>query len=171
MTEPTEKPEPEGLPKAPALSGDETAKPVAGPLPQPVKVSWYLWIADSAVMVLGFALSLVMKQQIIDLTLELPRDQRLTAEQIAGGITTVLWTFLVGAVVFAALFLLFAWKAKDGTRSARTVLTVLAAVTVIFQVLFFANEAKLLACALIVAATVCLYLPSVQSYFPKLPKR
>ncbi|AXB49000.1 hypothetical protein A4R43_32940 [Amycolatopsis albispora] len=140
-------------------------------MPQPVKASWYLWIAASVVMVLGFVLSLALKQQIIDLTLDLPRDPRLTAEQVAGGITTVLWTFLVGAIVFAALFLLFAWKAKDGTRSARTVLTVLAVVTVVFQVLFFTNEAKLLACALIIAATVCLYLPSARPYFPKLPKR
>ncbi|MFI6024070.1 hypothetical protein [Amycolatopsis magusensis] len=156
MTEPPE-------PDAPA--------PPRPPVPQPVRVSWYLWIAACVVMVSGFGYSLADEPRVVSLMLEQPRDPRVTAAQVSAGVHASLWQFLVGAVVFALLFLLFAWKAQDGTRSARSVLTVLAGATIVFQAVIYPNWVKVAACALIVAATACLYLPGARPYFPKLPKR
>ncbi|RZQ64293.1 hypothetical protein [Amycolatopsis suaedae] len=142
-----------------------------GPEPQVVKVAFYLWIASAVAMIGGAAMSLAMKDRIVELTLEVNRDPRLTPDLVSRGTNTLLWTFLVGAVVFGVLFVLFAWKSREGTRSARTVLAVLAVVTALFQMLIFLNEVKVLAIVLSIGAGVCMFLPSTTGYFEKLPKK
>lgn len=157
-----------GLPPAPSLPGDE--RPKVNP-PTPVKVSFALFLVAGLVLIAGFGLTLTAKQEIIDTLVEMNNDeQRISNEQIASGTTTLLWTLLFGAVVFAVLFALFAYKAREGTRSARTVLTVLAVVLLLFQLLLFSNLVTLAAAFLALVATALLYLPTVQDYYPKVPK-
>ncbi|MFC4001711.1 hypothetical protein ACFS2C_01270 [Prauserella oleivorans] len=156
-----------GLPPAPSLPGDE--RPKVNP-PTPVKVSFALFLVAGLVLIAGFGLTLTAKQEIIDTLVEMNNDERITTDQIASGTTTLLWTLFVGAVVFAVLFALFAYKAREGTRSARTVLTVLAVVLLLFQLLLFSNLVTLAAAFLALVATALLYLPTVQDYYPKVPK-
>ncbi|MGH3451342.1 MAG: hypothetical protein ACRDQW_11600, partial [Haloechinothrix sp.] len=92
--------------------------------------------------------------------------------QIAGGLSAVLWTLAIGGIMFGALWVLFAYKAREGTRSARTVLTVLTVSMIVLQVLLapFMNLVLVASVVLACVALVLMYLPSVASYFPPLPK-
>ncbi|ASR33968.1 hypothetical protein BAY61_02015 [Prauserella marina] len=156
-----------GLPPAPRLSG-QPRKPVDPPTP--VAWSFYLWIVAGVGLIAGFGLVLTAKQGVIDTLIETNNDQRITNEQIASGVTSLLWVLFIGGVVFAVLFGLFAYKAREGTRSARTILTVLGAVMLLFQLLLFSNLITLGAAFVAMVALVLMYLPSVQDYFPKVPK-
>ncbi|PXY37781.1 hypothetical protein [Prauserella flavalba] len=156
-----------GLPPAPRLSGSER-EPVNPPTP--VKVSFVLWVVSGLVLIAGFGLTLTAKQDIVDRLVEMNNDPRITDEQLASGATSLLWTLFVGAIVFAVLFALFAYKAREGTRSARTILTVLAAVSLIFQMVLFSNIITLASALVSIVAVAIMYLPSVQDYFPKVPK-
>ncbi|MEU6641141.1 hypothetical protein ABZ863_01165 [Saccharomonospora sp. NPDC046836] len=150
-------------PAAPLPDGDPTR---VHP-PTAVTVSFGLWLLAGLVLILGFGLTLTARQQIIDTLIEMNNDQRITNDQIASGTTSLLWTLFVGAIVFGVLFGLFAYKTREGTRSARTVLTVLAAVVLIFQVVLFSNLVTLASALVTIVATVLLYLPNVQGYFAK----
>ncbi|MBK1784189.1 hypothetical protein [Prauserella cavernicola] len=156
-----------GLPPAPRLSGMERER--VDP-PKPVKVSFALWVLSGLVLIAGFGLTLTAKQDIVDQLIEMNNDPRITDEQLSSGATSLLWTLFIGAVAFAVLFALFAYKAREGTRSARTILTVLAAVSLIFQVVLFSNIITLVSALLSIIALSLMYVPSVQDYFPKVPK-
>ncbi|GAB3501333.1 hypothetical protein [Amycolatopsis cihanbeyliensis] len=158
----------DGLPPAPRLPGD--APKEVNP-PRVVNISFGLWVGSGLSMVAGYVLTLVSKDQIIEQLLEQTRDDRITPADMASGTTTFLWAVLVGSIAFAALFVLFAYKAREGTRSARSVLTVLAVVTMLFQFVLFGHVIfATLSTLLAVAALVLMYLPSVAYYFPKLPR-
>lgn len=156
-----------GLPPAPQMSGDQREH--VDP-PTPVKVSFLLWIISAVVLVAGYAYGFTVKQEIIDQVIELNNDPNISDEQLRSGVESLLWTLVIGAAVFGALFVLFAYKAREGTRSARSVLTVLVAVMVIFQLLLFSNLITLIAAFGTIIALVLMYLPSVADYFPKVPK-
>lgn len=156
-----------GLPPAPELPGQETERPEP---PKPVRISFGLWVAAAIVLIGGFAFALTQKQATVDQLVELNNDPNIKPGQIASGVTALLWILLLGAVVLGVLFALFAYKAKEGTRSARTVVTVLGAVAIAFQLLVFRAALAPVQIVLVIAAVVLMYLPSVQSYYPKVPK-
>ncbi|OZM75246.1 hypothetical protein CFN78_00535 [Amycolatopsis antarctica] len=156
------------MPAPPPLSA--SADRPSGPPPKLVNISFGLWIAAGIVLVVGFVVTLAGKQQVIDELIRVNQDDRITNEQIASGTSALLWTLLFGAVVFAVLFALFAYKARDGARKARTILTVLFAITFVFQLLLFSTLVTLFAMLLAAVALVLLYLPSVSSHFPKAPR-
>jgi hypothetical protein len=155
----------------PVLPGQ--AAPVVNP-PMPVKVSFWLWIAAGVVVIVGQAYTLLIKDQLVaELVKQNQRGtgQKVAPDQIASGTNTLVWLLLIGAVVFAVLLGLFAWKAREGTRSARSVLTGLAIVCVLFQIVIFYNFFTLIAAFVLLIALVLMYLPSVANYFPKVGKK
>ncbi|GLY63737.1 hypothetical protein [Amycolatopsis taiwanensis] len=153
-----------GLPKAPGLP-EATATGVTPPMP--VRVSFWLWVASAVVLVVCYVVPVVYRQQIIDQNIK--ATPQYSPEQVASGTTTFLVLLLVGAVSFAAMYVLFAYKARQGTRSARTVLTVFFAVALVFQYLFglFQLVLALLAMLIALIALFLMYLPAVRPYFPK----
>ncbi|MFD2418416.1 hypothetical protein [Amycolatopsis pigmentata] len=160
----------EGLPPAPGLP-DETTTP-AGPPPTPVRVSFWLWVASGVVFVVGYLIIFLARDRVIDQLVKNNTKTAVTPAQIANGTTVLLASLLVGAVSFAVLYVLFGWKAQQGTRSARTVLTVLMAITLVFQlVLQFASLITLLATLIGLVALALLYLPKTTGYFPKVGRR
>jgi hypothetical protein len=144
--------------------------------PAPVEWSFRLWAVSGALYLLGYVLALLGKQQVITDMIAQNREPRITGAQIASGTETLLWVLLFGAVVFGLLFLLFTHKAREGTRSARNVLVVLALVTATLQWVLFGTlitsilptVVTLAAIAASLAALVLLFLPSVADYFPKI---
>ncbi|WUV60381.1 hypothetical protein OG371_18275 [Amycolatopsis sp. NBC_01480] len=155
----------------PVLPGQSA--PVVNP-PTPVKVSFWLWIAAGVVVIIGQAYTLLIKDQLITELVKQNQQgtgQKVAPDQIASGTNTLVWLLLIGAVVFAVLLGLFAWKAREGTRSARSVLTGLAIVCVLFQIVIFYNFFTLIAAFVLLIALVLMYLPSVASYFPKVGKK
>jgi len=150
----------------PVLPGE--VAPKASP-PSTVAVSFWLWIAAGALLILGKVQLLLQKQSITAHYIENNKDARVTNDVITAGVPRLLWFLLIATIIFVLLFALFAYKAREGTRSARTVLTVLPVVLVLLLLAlapglpFFSLAGILLASA----ALVLMYLPSVASYFPK----
>ncbi|HVV11088.1 hypothetical protein [Amycolatopsis sp.] len=177
MTAPEEPEKPEsdderrskGLPPAPSLPGEEV--PVVDP-PKPVQVSFWLWVASGVVFIVGYLLMFLARDRLIDQLVTSNTNTSITGDQIRSGMTVVFAVVLVGAVSFAALYVLFAWKARQGTRSARTVLTVLMVITLLFQLLVqFASIVTLVATLIGLVALILMYLPKVTPYFPKVSRR
>lgn len=174
MTEPSDHEETDlereaaGLPPKPRFNGGPAFHP-----PAPVQASFWLWVASAVVMIAGFVLMIASEQEIAAALIEDNTDRRLTEDQIAGGLSAVLWTLAVGGAMFAVLFVLFAYKAREGTRSARSVLTVLVLAMVVFVTVAwtFMNLVLVFSLALAGVAIVLMYLPSVAEYFPPLPRQ
>jgi hypothetical protein len=148
-------------------------KPSRGSLaPTPVKVSFWLWVAGTVVLILSQAYYLLIQNQVIDSYIARSTDVTITKEQWAASVPVLLWVVFVAAVVFGALMTLFAYKAREGTRSARSVVTVLAILTTLFYALFFVTPYALLAVLLFLIALLLMYIPtSVQTYFPKVGRK
>lgn len=118
-------------------------------------------------MVACYVVPVVFRQRIIEQNIK--ATPQYPAEQVASGTTTFLVVVLIGAVSFAILYVLFAYKARQGTRSARTVLTVFFAIALVFQFTLGLFQLVLALLAMLVAliALILMYLPGVRPYFPK----
>ncbi|NIH85871.1 hypothetical protein [Amycolatopsis granulosa] len=158
-----------GLPPAPSLAGEEAERPEA---PRPVQVSFWLWVAAGVVLAAAYLVAFLTRQQLVDDLVRTNTNAQVTPEKIASGITVLFAMLLVGSVSFGAFFVLFAWKARQGTRSARTVLTVLLVIVLLFQVLLRTYTGiSLIATLLGLVALALMYIPGVQPYFPKVRRR
>jgi hypothetical protein len=153
-------------------TADEAAAEVrpADERPAPVRYSFVVWVLAGIVAVGNAAVLLANKQDLID-TMMRTKDPNITNEQVVSGATTLLWIFMIGAVVFGLLFALFAYKAQEGHRRARVILAVLCAVTVAFYLIILPTALGLLVAMLSVVATVLLFVPAANAFFrpPDLP--
>lgn len=139
--------------------------------PTPVKISFWLWVAGTAVLILSQGYYLLIQKQVIDSYVARSTDVKITRAQWEASVPVLLWVVFIAAVVFGALMVLFAYKAREGTRSARSVVTVLAILTTLFYALFFVTPYAILAVLLFLIALLLMYLPSVQAYFPKVGRK
>ncbi|WP_409489935.1 hypothetical protein [Amycolatopsis sp. cmx-11-12] len=154
----------------PILPGQEAPKHV---VPKPVAISFWLWIATGLALLSGPLYLLLGRQSVID---EYSRQNAAQADpalkvdpvRIVEGVDALIRNLFVGAITFAVLFALFAYKAREGTRSARTVLTGLALFLALVG-LFLLGGAFFVVIATLIAviALILMYLPSVADYFPK----
>ncbi|MBA0124609.1 hypothetical protein H0B56_03540 [Haloechinothrix sp. YIM 98757] len=168
-----DEPENESEREAAGLSPRSGARrtPEGGP-PVQVRLSFWIWVVASAGLIVGFLL-LPARQDAIVAELVEADPGGVSAEDIAAGIPTVLWMFAMAGVAFGVLSLLFAYKMREGTRSARSVLIALTLVMVAFHILPldpFVNAVTTLAVVLACVAIVLTFLPGAGDYFPKLPR-
>ena len=157
----------EGYSPSPRLPG-ERHEPVHAPAA--VNVACGLWAAAAVLLIAGAVLTLLNKEQIVAEFVGRAQSRRIPAEEIAEGATTALWGLLIGAIAYAGLIGLFAYKAREGTRSARSVLAGLGAVLILGQFVLFPNILTVASALAAVAALVLMYLPSVAEHYPRLPK-
>ncbi|MFD8497142.1 hypothetical protein [Amycolatopsis sp. NPDC059657] len=140
--------------------------------PTEVKLSFWLWVAAAVFTAAAFVSLFVLRQHFIDEQVKNNTDPKATVDKIANGATYFLLAMLIGAVVMGCLFVLFAYKAREGTRSARTVLTGLLIADVLFLILFKRTGAAFLFGPLFgLIALLLMYLPKVQPYFPKVGRQ
>lgn len=165
----------------PPLSNDRRERPVP---PGPVQLSFWLWVAAAALLVVGFVLMVGNQAEIIESLLDSYERARLagdpvtersgvTPENIATGVPGLLWLLAAGAVMIAGLIVLFAYKAREGTRSARSVLIALTLAVAAFAIGMpgeFVNFFHVIALGVAAVAIVLLFLPSVAAFFPRLPR-
>ncbi|HEU5469823.1 MAG TPA: hypothetical protein VFV67_04165 [Actinophytocola sp.] len=137
--------------------------PPIDPRPAPVRYAFVLWLLAGLFSIVNAIYLFTTKQDLIDVSVRLNPD--VPYDQIARGANTLLWMFMIGAVAFAALFALFAYKAQDGTRRARLMLTMLCTLTVLFYFLILNTLFGLMTALLAIIATVLLYLPKSNFYF------
>ena len=163
----------------PPLSSDRRDRPDP---PQVVRISVLLWVAAAIVTVAGFVLMLSSQRQIVAALLnayEVARNagesianRNLSEADIAAGVPGLLWSLVVGSVMIAGLIGLFAYRVREGTRSARTALLTLTLVLLVFVFGMpgvFVNLVHVIGLALAVIALVLLYLPAAAKYLPRLP--
>jgi ABC-type multidrug transport system permease subunit len=157
--------EPEEPPVMP--TADEAAATHRPPAerPAPVRYAFVVWVLAGLVGIVNAVIMLLNKQTLIDYSIKQNRDPKISAAQIASTANTLLWMFLVGAVVFAVFFALFAYKAQDGVRRARLLLTMLCLVTVAFYFLVLGTVPGVMVALLTLIASVLLYLPSSNRFF------
>lgn len=156
-----------GLPPAPQLPGEPD--PERPEPPKQVNTGFGLIVAASVVLVLAFVLQLLDKDALTEQLIPQNTDQNITNAQIAAGVESMLWALVVGAIAVGGLMVLFAWKARQGTRSARTVVTVLVVVIALFSLLG-GGYVVIVAVLLALCGAALMYLPSVDPYFPRVVK-
>ncbi|MCA1655796.1 MAG: hypothetical protein LC635_05020 [Pseudonocardiaceae bacterium] len=108
----------------------------------------------------------MLKQEIIDATIARGTETDLTPQQIADGITQVLWVVLIASVTFTVFLALFSYKATEGTRRARTLVTVVSVIVVLFHLLFNPNPSGILSAFLGLVGLSLLWSRSARAYFP-----
>lgn len=145
----------------------QTPEPAAPPTP--VRISFVLWVVSGVLLVVNYALVLLYRQRIVDEYLKTNKDPRVNRENLTHGVTIAMMLALIAAVCFAALLILFAWKARQGTRSARTVATALYVVAVLVQLVtgLLWSWPTLLSALLGFIALLLMHLPGMGGYFPK----
>lgn len=133
--------------------------------PAPVRYAFVIWVVAGVLSITNAIIMLANKQELIDYSIKQNKDPKISNDQIINGANTLLWMFMIAAVVFAVLFTLFAYKAQDGVRRARLMLTMLCVLTVAFYFLILRTVPGIMVALLALIATVMLYLPKVNAYF------
>lgn len=153
----------------PMLPGESAPK--AQP-PLEVHAAFALAILAAVIVVVGQLVILAFKQQLVDSMMKQPQKpgHPLTLEQAQSTANFFVWSLLIGALCFGSLLVLFAWKAREGTRSARSIATLLAVLGIVFELGVVRSFVALFASLALVSMLILLYLPKVRGYFPKVGK-
>lgn len=157
-----------GLPPEPVVPGDDLQRPEP---PKPVQTSFWLWVASGIVFVFGYLWLFLHRAQLADTVIKETTNPAASPDKIRSGLTEALIVILIGAVCYAGIELLFAWKARQGTRSARTVLVWLVVASLLFQLgLGFYHEITLIGTLIGLVGLLLMFLPKVTSYYPKVKR-
>ncbi|MFI5605830.1 hypothetical protein [Amycolatopsis sp. NPDC051903] len=179
-----EQPEPQQVgdfPKAPPISGfpkagvDPVAVDTTADRPKPpgsIQAAFILTIGASVVLLLGQVVFILFKQQLVDQAVKaVPAGRKVDVAQVESNANTLVWALFVGALCYGAIMVLFAYKAREGTRSARTVVTLLAVLGLVFQLGIVRSIFSVVSSLLLVIVVILLYLPSTRDFFPKVGKK
>lgn len=151
------------MPTAAEAAASRGEEPVERPAA--VRYAFVVWILAGVFGVINAVIMLVNKQAFIDHAIKQNRSPNVSNDQVASGATTLLWMFLVAAVIFAVLFALMAYKAQEAVRRARLMLTVLCLISVVFYLVVLQVYLSPLVAALTLAGAVLLYLPRSNLFF------
>lgn len=185
--EPEPEPEPAPKPKAksriekaPRIPADEPVMPTADeaarraqskrrfeePPPRTLRISLYFFVTAGLIWLASMVISLYYKQDLIDAQIEASRDTNLSPEQIANGVTQILWIVTIAALTFTVFLGLFGYKATEGTRRARTLVTIFGSVLVLFHLLLNGTPPGILSAMFCLVGLALLWSPSARKYFP-----
>lgn len=165
----------------PPLSDDLREKPKPPPL---VHYASLMFGVVAALVVVGFGLLVADGPKIADELVDAFEQAKQAGDPVAAqrgvapgdvrsGVPALLALLCAGGVMIALLILLFAYQARAGRRSARTVLAALVLIIAAFVIGMpgsFVNPVLIVAVVAGVAGLVLLFLPPVASYFPRLPR-
>jgi hypothetical protein len=135
------------------------------PPPGTLRFSLYFFVAAGGIWLLSMVASLIYKQDIIDNEIKRNTNPKVTPDQIAGAVNQILWIVTVAALAFTVFLALFGYKAREGTRRARTLVTIFAAVLVLFHLLLNGTRFGILSAMFALAGLALLWSPSARRYF------
>ncbi|GAB1508303.1 hypothetical protein [Actinophytocola sp. KF-1] len=175
---PTAKPKIEKAP--PIRADDEPVMPTAReaamraqakrrfeePAPRTLRISFYFFVAAGLIWLASMVISLIYKQDIIDAQIEASKGTDLTPDQIANGVTQILWIVTIAALTFTVFLGLFGYKATEGTRRARTLVTIFGIILVLFHLLLNGTPPGILSAMFCLVGLALLWSPSARGYFP-----
>ncbi|HYQ65674.1 hypothetical protein [Actinophytocola sp.] len=136
------------------------------PPPRMLRFSFYFFTAAGLVWLGSMVLSLFYKQQIIDAQVKANKDPKITPEQLAGAVNQILWIVTIAALAFTIFLALFGYKATEGARRGRTLVTIFAAILVIFHVFLNGTQLGILSALFGFVGLGLLWAPSSRAYFP-----
>ncbi|MEU4802266.1 hypothetical protein [Actinosynnema sp. NPDC023587] len=146
------------------LHGTGTAGP-ALPVPKEVRISFWIWIAGAVLSAVGGLLVFTQRDALAEVLRDVPQYQSLSPDEFDALLRANMIITAVVGVVLAALYVLFAFKARAGRNWARIVLAVLTALGLLSTLLVGASISGLLTSLISVVAVVLLYLPNSKAYF------
>lgn len=150
-------------PAAPPLHESELRGAQNLPAPTPVQVSFWLWVATAVVSVIGALLGFTQRDAALA-TVRGANTANLSEAQLEAAVTFGLVLAAVFLIVFAGLYLLFAFKARAGRNWARIVLTVLTVIDVLVLAINFSLVSGL-STLVAVVAVVLLFLPASSQFY------
>lgn len=150
--------------------------------PREVRLSVLLLIGAAVALTLGFILmitdvdaiaaaNVASYEEAIRVDDPIIRPD-ITSTDVQAGASGLVWLLGVGGVMLAILVVIFAYRVREGTRSARSVLIALVVLVLAFAVFMpavYINFAHWASIVLAAAGLVLLFLPQVSGYFPRLP--
>ncbi|WP_199441636.1 hypothetical protein [Umezawaea beigongshangensis] len=142
----------------------------AGPPPKEVRASFWLWIAGAVLSTISALLVLTQRDAVVDQVRSTPEGASLGQEHVDSLVLTTLLAAVAVSLVVAALYVLFAFKARAGRNWARVVLALLTGASLLFQLVGVSILGLLVALVGIVA-TVLLFLPGANQYFTAAQRR
>jgi hypothetical protein len=145
---------------------DQARRRFEEPPPMPLRVSFYLFIASGLVFLVSMVMSLIFKQDFIDAQIELNKNPNVTPEQITNTVNQILWIVTIAALAFTVFLGLFGYKATEGVRRGRTLVTIFAVLLVLFQLLLNGTLFGMLSAFLAVFGLALLWSRSARAYFP-----
>ncbi len=142
----------------------EPEQPTSLRPPVPVLVAFWIWIAG-AVLSLVFAVITVREKAAIVDALTRAKPPNIAPSQYGEYANVLITTTIVTLVLFAALYVFFAYKVRAGRNWARITITVL----VIIGAAYDAYTGTLLSSGvgllISLVAVILVYLPSASAYF------
>jgi hypothetical protein len=136
------------------------------PPPRTLRFSFYFFTAAGLVWLVSMVVSMFYKQTIIDNQIKNNQDPKITPEQITSAINQLLWILIIASLAFTVFLALFGYKATEGTRRARTLVTIFAAIMILFHVLLAPSQLGILSALLAMTGLGLLWSRSSRNYFP-----
>jgi hypothetical protein len=156
----TPPPQPTFVPMPPPME----AEPAAVPAPTAVTVSFWIWIAGAALSVVGAILTVANRGALLA-SLHKNPPAGVKPDQYESLVNASVTTSVIVAVVFAGLYVFFAYKIKAGRTWARTTLTALTVLSVLFNLFFGASVSTYISVLVAVVAVGLLYTPNARMFF------
>jgi hypothetical protein len=150
-------------PAAPPLNESELRGAQNLPAPTTVQASFWLWVVTVVISLVGAVVGFTQRDAALA-ALRSANVQNLTDAQIQAAVTLGLAVAAVFAIVFAGLYLLFAFKARAGRNWARITLTVLTVLRLL-SLIAGSNLLAVISVVVAVVAVVLLFLPASNQFF------
>lgn len=152
----------------PVMPTAREAAAAAGDKPPPAVVNWGFYVIALAVVVgvVGAIYLMLNKDTLVNNQLTLEGAEKITREEAERVVSNALWTLIVINVVFGAFQGLFAYKAREGQRKARMLVTIATVIVVVFHYLAVPTLFGQLAGLLAAIGCALLYLPGARDFYP-----
>lgn len=149
---------------APPINLDNDADRIAPPTP--VLVSFWIWIAGAALSVIGGVIEIFQRNAIIN-SLAKAKPAGVSRDQYPQIANLTITVTVIVALVFAALYVLFAFRIREGRNWARGVLTVLTVLGVVYDVLDVnsLSLSTIVSALIAIVAVILLYVPASSAFF------
>lgn len=144
----------------------QTKRRFEEPPPRTLRFSLYFFVAAGGIWLLSMVASLIYKQDIINNEIKRNTNPKITPEQISGAVNQILWIVTIAALAFTIFLALFGYKATEGTRRARTLVTIFAVMLVLFHLLLNGTQLGILSAMFALVGLALLWSPSARRYFP-----
>jgi hypothetical protein len=155
----------EKAPPPPSVSA-QAKRRFEEPAPRTLRFSLYFFVAAGGIWLISMVASLIYKQDIINNEIKRNTNPDITPDQISSAVNQILWIVTIAALAFTIFLALFGYKATEGTRRARTLVTIFAVVLILFHLLLNGTQLGILSAMFALVGLALLWSPSARKYFP-----